>query len=309
MYYILISSNTNLISFTDAAEESLQEALNTISSSMLTIATVQSSSKLLLGQTLRQLPMLSNLSDSCCSRHFHVDRKAKHVIVSQQQIEEGHYKKEELPIALWGLTDSRILYSSHVKDSKAMVNPAILRIIGKKIKLEEQSKRRDQAIPLIIEQNIVKCEEKDHIESHSDEEPKELKVFYPYSHTEQIDIPKSYTIDSDPMELESTDSDSDFPKPRVTVEEEIAVRMKAYDKGVLEELDTPKGNLVEDQDTHDFNTDIILEDGAADLQLMREQQGSADPNYPVSDVPCGGCGAFLHCQQPSLMGKYLTYIC
>lgn len=24
--------------------------------------------------------------------------------------------------------------------------------------------------------------------------------------------------------------------------------------------------------------------------------GSTDPNEPLSNVPCGGCGALLHCQ-------------
>lgn len=30
--------------------------------------------------------------------------------------------------------------------------------------------------------------------------------------------------------------------------------------------------------------------------------GSANPNEPVSKVPCGGCGALLHCQDPSIPG-------
>lgn len=30
--------------------------------------------------------------------------------------------------------------------------------------------------------------------------------------------------------------------------------------------------------------------------------GSADPSHPPSTVPCGGCGAFLHCNDPALPG-------
>lgn len=28
------------------------------------------------------------------------------------------------------------------------------------------------------------------------------------------------------------------------------------------------------------------------------QYGTADPNVPSSTIPCGGCGAHLHCQVP-----------
>lgn len=270
---------------------------------MLTLASFHSSSKSLLGQTLRRPLVLSNLSE--WSRLIHADTRTKR-IVTQQQIEEGHYKKEELPSYVWALADSRIIYSSYVEKRRVDANPLMLKVTGNKIKLREKLERRDQAIPVIIEQSIVKPEGKDHVESYSDGEQKEFKVFYPYSHTEQIDIPESYSADSDSM---ASESDSCFPKPSNIVKEEIALRMKAYEEGVLEELDAPKGNLTEDQDTlhsdtqdtYDFDTDNLLEEGAAD-HLLRESHGSADPNYPVSDVPCGGCGAFLHCQQPSLMG-------
>ncbi|KAK8399310.1 hypothetical protein O3P69_003431 [Scylla paramamosain] len=269
---------------------------------MLALANIQSCTKSLLRQTLQLSSALIKFSELCCSRPLHVDLKERHVVVSQQQIEEGNLKKGEVPFAVWGLTDSRILYSSHVKNSTATDNPFVLHRIGKQIQQQEESLRRKEAIPLIIEQNIVRNEEKVYIESASDEERKESKVIFPYSHTHQIEIPESYVVDSDPVESEFTDSHSDFSKPNVSVAEEIALRMRAYDEGVLEEMDTPKGNLVEHEDTYDLPNDILLEKEAADLHLIKEQQGSADPKCPVSDVPCGGCGAFLHCQQPSLMG-------
>lgn len=227
------------------------------------------------------------------------------MIVSQQQIEEGDFSKRELPYAVWGLTDSRILYSSYVKNCTATDNPLVLRRIGKQIQEQNESLRRKEAIPLIIEQNIVRNEEKNYIESSSDKEKEESKVSFPYTHTHEIEIPESYIVDSDPVESKSIDSDLDFSKPDVSIAEEIALRMKAYDEGVLEEIDAPKGNLIKDEDIHDLPNDILLEEGAADLHLIKEQQGSADPKCPASDVPCGGCGAFLHCQQPSLMGKYM----
>ena len=40
--------------------------------------------------------------------------------------------------------------------------------------------------------------------------------------------------------------------------------------------------------------DLYLEDDV--------EYGSPDPSIPVSKIPCGGCGAMLHCQSPSIPG-------
>ncbi|XP_045130402.1 nitric oxide-associated protein 1-like isoform X3 [Portunus trituberculatus] len=278
------------------------EIANSISSSMLALAIIQSCSKSLLRQTFRHSYALIDLSELCYSRSIHEDLRERHVVVTQQQIEEGNFNKGELPFTVWALTDSRILYSSHVKNSTATDNPLVLNRIGKQIQEQKESLRKKEAIPLIIEHNIVKNEEKVYIESASDEKGEKSTFFFPYAHTHEIEIPESYVMDSDPVKSKFTDSHSDFSKLHVSVVEEIALRMKAYDEGILEEIDAPKGNLVKDENTYDLPNDILLEEGAADLHLIKEQQGSADPKCPISDIPCGGCGAFLHCQQPSLMG-------
>ncbi|XP_045130401.1 nitric oxide-associated protein 1-like isoform X2 [Portunus trituberculatus] len=269
---------------------------------MLALAIIQSCSKSLLRQTFRHSYALIDLSELCYSRSIHEDLRERHVVVTQQQIEEGNFNKGELPFTVWALTDSRILYSSHVKNSTATDNPLVLNRIGKQIQEQKESLRKKEAIPLIIEHNIVKNEEKVYIESASDEKGEKSTFFFPYAHTHEIEIPESYVMDSDPVKSKFTDSHSDFSKLHVSVVEEIALRMKAYDEGILEEIDAPKGNLVKDENTYDLPNDILLEEGAADLHLIKEQQGSADPKCPISDIPCGGCGAFLHCQQPSLMG-------
>ena len=33
--------------------------------------------------------------------------------------------------------------------------------------------------------------------------------------------------------------------------------------------------------------------------------GTFDMSVPVSEVPCGGCGAMLHCQDPAIPGNLL----
>ncbi|KAK9504598.1 hypothetical protein O3M35_010900 [Rhynocoris fuscipes] len=38
------------------------------------------------------------------------------------------------------------------------------------------------------------------------------------------------------------------------------------------------------------------------IDEWRFNYGTANPDKPVSNVPCGGCGAFLHCQDPAIPG-------
>lgn len=262
---------------------------------MLTSVAIQSFRKQLFLQAVRQSPVLNVLCKSYCLRLLHVDKTARHIILSQHDIEEGKYKEEELPDSLVGLTDHKILYSSYVKDSTAIVDPKILHSVARRVKLKEKQRIREHATPLIIQKNLGKSESYSELNTSQSEEVKKLKVFYPYAHVEEINIPES--------NLECSDSE-DILKPQLSVQEEIAMRMDAYERGVLGELDEPKGNLIKDQSTSDVNTDSLLGDEESQLKLQIEQHGSADPNYPVSNVACGGCGAHLHCQQPSLIGEY-----
>lgn len=34
----------------------------------------------------------------------------------------------------------------------------------------------------------------------------------------------------------------------------------------------------------------------SEIEEWRRKYGTPDPTMPVSQVPCGGCGALLHCQ-------------
>lgn len=263
---------------------------------MLVSTILQSKLKQVLVKGVQKSSVPNVFFKSHCSRLLHVDRTARGIIVSQHDIEEGQYRREELPDHLVAATDPKIIYSSYVKDGLPKMNPRTLNSIGNKIKLQEKNKKRKNASPLIIEKNLISHEENT-LEFDGKHEREEVKVFYPYAHAEHVELPES--------DSKSSDSDSeDYPKPSLSVQEEIALRMKAYEEGVLEKHDAPKGNLVEDQDTYNFNADSMLEDEDSEFLSLVRVQGSADPNYPVSKVPCGGCGANLHCQQPSLIGTY-----
>lgn len=45
-----------------------------------------------------------------------------------------------------------------------------------------------------------------------------------------------------------------------------------------------------------------LEDGVETENEWLKQYGTPDPKIGVSRVPCGGCGAFLHCSDPAIPG-------
>ncbi len=56
----------------------------------------------------------------------------------------------------------------------------------------------------------------------------------------------------------------------------------------------------EDQGRPDTEEPLQLEKSLSKDELFR--YGSSDPTIPASEVPCGGCGALLHCNDPKMPG-------
>ncbi|XP_075221694.1 uncharacterized protein LOC142324685 [Lycorma delicatula] len=71
-------------------------------------------------------------------------------------------------------------------------------------------------------------------------------------------------------------------------------------------------NLIKDNTKHISNKkwmkdyDIFEEEQDSDEELLefnkRSEYGTPDSTIPMSNVPCGGCGALLHCQDPGIPG-------
>lgn len=53
---------------------------------------------------------------------------------------------------------------------------------------------------------------------------------------------------------------------------------------------------------NDYEKYCSSEDDVIENNEWLVNYGTADPDIPVTDVACGGCGAYLHCQEPSLPG-------
>jgi hypothetical protein len=66
-------------------------------------------------------------------------------------------------------------------------------------------------------------------------------------------------------------------------------------------------NWMSDYEYYDEN-----EDGFENLRPWELHYGTPDTSVPISDVPCGGCGALLHCQVSFcclLSAVYSSYMC
>lgn len=55
-------------------------------------------------------------------------------------------------------------------------------------------------------------------------------------------------------------------------------------------------------DTHLFNNIEEASDDEVDDNTWCKNYGTPDPTVPISQVPCGGCGALLHCNEPAIPG-------
>ena len=60
--------------------------------------------------------------------------------------------------------------------------------------------------------------------------------------------------------------------------------------------------FVEEDETDDVITSDVTPASVPEGDIAFEMFGNPDPTIPMSDVPCAGCGASLHCQDPAIPG-------
>lgn len=98
-------------------------------------------------------------------------------------------------------------------------------------------------------------------------------IHFPYSATKSV-----LTSDGDKVEAnEHTSSELNAD----TVEDEVGKRKKLIGKGWMTDFDNFNDELEDDDESDDS---------------WKVNYGTPDPNSEISDVPCGGCGALLHCK-------------
>lgn len=101
----------------------------------------------------------------------------------------------------------------------------------------------------------------------------------------------------------------DFTKlPDYTVKDDVEARLQAYNEGKIKPfiVNYPYKEVEEETPSVRFEEPESFanreEDELTSAEGDEEHYGSADPEVPASGVPCGGCGALLHCRDPSLPG-------
>lgn len=112
---------------------------------------------------------------------------------------------------------------------------------------------------------------------HPIEPPLEEPPVYPYDITHRMNFPGRARISDSP----SIDDGLGRRRRRTRRNVEMEPDYEAISDVVSPEEKTPRQPLSEDE-------------------IFR--YGTADPEIPASQVPCGGCGAHLHCQDPKAPG-------
>ncbi|XP_042203104.1 nitric oxide-associated protein 1-like isoform X2 [Homarus americanus] len=230
-------------------------------------------------------------------RYIHLKRTLNAATISQKDIKEGDIDQGTLPDIVQYITDKHIIYSSHIADRSVKLDYRSKQKIEMKFKANQDLKRKLESVPLIIEKMLsVNKQISDEIEMAAENIPtKNIAVSYPYSHVEKVDL-KETIVESKTNMKESLSTDIGL-----TVREDIACRLQAYEDGVLKELTSAENNLPPDY-IHSSVNDDTMHNLDPELPSLKKQYGTNDPAVPASNVPCGGCGAQLHCQDSALPG-------
>lgn len=229
-----------------------------------------------------------------CLRCVHTSPAFNVVYIKERDIEPGG--TETIPDIVQNVMDKRIIYSSYVHDRTVKLPYHRRRQLEEKMKAAEERTIRNEAVPLIIEKMVTSCELPDNERNSSAAPFEKTSVSYPYMLTETVN--KKVTVTESRLEKESLD----FDGSSFSVKEDIACRMHAYTEKKSEFV----GNQTYASLTND-NLETTIEEStwseSDNVNSELRDSGTADPNVPVSNVPCGGCGAHLHCQNPALMGN------
>ncbi|ERL87636.1 hypothetical protein D910_05027 [Dendroctonus ponderosae] len=140
--------------------------------------------------------------------------------------------------------------------------------------------------------------------------PVSLKYFTDYN---LDDIEKSAAEEAESEIVEEADSLTNFPyKVNATVEDEgfVDEPKKPDPHSIKKEIEARKEALDNDKEnwmTHYENYEDDLEEHNERLLFgdgddWKVNYGTPDPRCAISNVPCGGCGAYLHCQDSSIPG-------
>ncbi|XP_064113188.1 nitric oxide-associated protein 1-like isoform X2 [Macrobrachium nipponense] len=188
--------------------------------------------------------------------------------------------------------DKNILYSSHLASKGIRVDLLSRRNFTEKYQRLSLEQRKKNSVPLIVKKLLPRKDFEKVEREDTDYEERESRVTLPYTEVENIRAEK---LNSNLKAVE----EYDWGNFKDTVSDDIANRMQAYEKNLLESVKTQERDTsrMRAEGTHSRS---VMKDGLCIDDVL--EYGTCDQFIPVSKVPCGGCGALLHCQDYALPG-------
>lgn len=167
--------------------------------------------------------------------------------------------------------EDKILYSSYLESLELKLGYKQSKILQSKLKIKEykdliklqEIKTFPVALKYLDEVTYKSLEEPETLQNENEEKNEELQKYHiPFSHAQSIW--KNFSTN------DNTDLDESIEKSEKTTQ-----WMRDYE---------------------------FYEEDSDDEFPDHSQYGTPDPSIPISKVPCGGCGAHLHCADASLPG-------
>lgn len=193
--------------------------------------------------------------------------------------------------------EHKILYSSAFEEQRYALGylrkrrPNLTNFLEQEKQKELYSNQNDEPLPYCLKY-VVKDGEcrKEPANTESDRSENLVSTHFPLSDTSQVS--GEFQLGNRNARSDRADEiDGDVNSRHISyehddIEKEIRFRHQEY-----KEEDTYKWM----EDYENFGDSIVEAD-------WKQNYGTADPKATISNVPCGGCGALLHCKDTSIPG-------
>ncbi|XP_043529855.1 nitric oxide-associated protein 1 isoform X2 [Frieseomelitta varia] len=204
----------------------------------------------------------------------------------------------------------KLLYCDYLDAENVQVGYKKRKTLEKLLRMEEERERYEEiahkpVFSVLLSNNSTASKEK--VDSHSEEwtTTKEKPVHMPYAMVDSYEMINSVTSnDAEEPSENALDEEHEslhdrYSKIKASGLTELNFEdfVKTMEKSV-DSLSTPHGELWKVPDN--WMTDYEQFDDS--LMNWYARYGTPDPNSKVSSVPCGGCGALLHCRDPAIPG-------
>lgn len=186
---------------------------------------------------------------------------------------DGNIKLEEL----LKKCDKKIIYSDYTDYKRIKLgytrNVIIKRKEERKLKKEQLFYDTSEPLPLVLK--YLENNSEDTIKKCNEESKNESPLFLPYSSS------------NTEVSIQELREDEPF-------DENVANIADAEIRSRFQEIKKSGVNWMSDYDNYD-ESEVENENSIINY-------GTSDPNSEISNTPCGGCGAFLHCKDTSIPG-------